>query len=258
MDLVPPVHLGSVLLASYLDVIASERGLREDVRKTARVAADTLAASLHHDDGLQLCLDNHPPLPLAGKALTRSSIYALHYLWNLDRVVRQEPLGSISTYLKKNRKHWNKKAAAYDLEEMYDNTDAMMLNWNELSETVHIIPKVELEEPGNYVSFSVPEDLGEASHHAGIVIAEFPEFITTAAHSTRIWRTQLAYIMLLRFRNRNKKLFLGFDKDVKSHLNGLVLPSARKMLEEKERDAVSRLEEEIYREIKEGLFLDVV
>lgn len=257
MDLVPPVYLGSVLLASYLDVIASERSLQEDVRKTARVAADTLAASLHHDAGVQLCLDSHPPLPLAGKALTRSSIYALHYLWNLERVVRQEPLGGIPTYLKKNRKHWNKKAAAYGLEEMYETQDAMMLNWGELSETVHIIPKVELEEPGNYVSFSVPDDLGEASHHAGIVIAEFPEFITTAAHSIRTWRTQLAYIMLLRFRNRNKRLFLGFNKDVKSHLNGLVLPSAREVLEERERDSVSRLEAEIYREIRQGLFLNV-
>lgn len=257
MDLVPPVYLGSVLLASYLDVIASERGLQEDVRITARVAADTLAASLHHDTGVQLCLDNHPPLPLAGRALTRSSIYALHYLWNLDKVVRQEPLGGIPTCLKKIREHWNKKAAAYGLEKMYETPDEMMLQWGELSETVHIIPKVELEQAGNYVSFSVPEDLGEASVHAGIIIAELPEFITTAAHSTRTWRTRLAYIMLLRFRNRNKKLFLGFNEDVKSHLNGLVLPRARELLEEKERAAISRLEVEIYREIKEGLFLDV-
>ena len=112
---------------------------------------------------------NHQSLPLGVFAMTRSSVYGLHYLYNIKKVREKENMVSIGKFIKNCQGKWNASLLSERFGQIELNRDKNMERWNKLSEVVHIIPKIR-EKGGarisHKVNFSFASDLAEPSKHA--------------------------------------------------------------------------------------------
>ena len=103
------------VLGRYLNHLAFlDKGISNDAREMARIGADVIAASMQYDQIARWALDGygsaqHEPLPLGVFSMTRSSIYGLHYLDNMDNVKTSEKLTNQGNYRRKMAEPMGKK-----------------------------------------------------------------------------------------------------------------------------------------------------
>ena len=112
MGLITIAENGAAILAEYLHHIAYSGELSEEARELARIGSDVLAASMQADQIARWSLDgygdgNHHSLPLGVFAMTRSSVYGLHYLYNIKNVREKKKMVSIEKFIKNCQGKWN-------------------------------------------------------------------------------------------------------------------------------------------------------
>ena len=199
------------ILAEYLEILASREELSDEIREMARIGTDVIAASMQADQIARWSLHgfgqpNHDIRPLGVFAMTRSSVYGLHYLYNLKTVREKTKMVSIATFIKNNEKNWNSSILAERFGILDHNREERNKKWNQLSEVVHIIPIIR-ERGGTTISshtvnFSFNKDLSKPSRHALL-----PEYFNEEARQYLDWRSKIAIGCLIGFRERFSPFF---------------------------------------------------
>ena len=168
----------------------------------ARIGSDVLAASMQADQIARWSLDgygdnNHHSLPLGVFAMTRSSVYGLHYLYNIKKVREKGKMVSIGKFIKKCQGKWNSSLLSERFGQIELDRDESMERWNNLSEVVHIIPTIREKERhiSHKVNFSFENDLAKPSRHALL-----PEYFDEQGSMYLEWRAKIAIGCLIGFK----------------------------------------------------------
>ncbi|MFL2881555.1 MAG: hypothetical protein ACJ0CN_00075 [Candidatus Poseidoniaceae archaeon] len=194
----------TAILGQFLDYVASDEEVSDILREMARIGSDVIAASMQADQIARWSLNGfgdpkHDSRPLGVFAMTRSSVYGLHYLYNIKNVRNKTKTRSIEKFLKDCEKCWNttllsEKFGSIDLER-----NERLENWNKLSEIVHIIPTI--REKGGFISnkvdFSFENKLEMRSKHALL-----PEFFNEEGRDYLNWRAKIAIGCVISFKIR--------------------------------------------------------
>jgi hypothetical protein len=210
VSLVAIAENSSAILSEYLNHLAYSETLSDEARELARIGSDVIAASMQADQIARWSLDgygddNHTSLPLGVFAMTRSSVYGLHYLYNIKKVREKKKMTSISKFIKICQSNWNSSllSSRYGLIEF--DRDERVKMWNNLSEVVHIIPTIR-ERGGAHIShkvdFTFENDLARPSRHALL-----PEFFDEQGSMYLEWRAKIAIGCLIGFKERYNQLY---------------------------------------------------
>ena len=193
------------VLAQFLDFFANEETVNDVIREEARIGCDVIAASMQADEIARWSFDgygaeNHQSLPLGVFAMTRSSIYGLHYLYNIKQIRTKSKMISIGKFIDKCEDNWNSSLFPGRYGRITHNRSERMEKWDNLSKVVHIIPTI--REHGesrisHKVNFSFEDDLGAPSRHAIL-----PAFFEKEAKEYLDWRAKIAIGCLIGFRAR--------------------------------------------------------
>jgi hypothetical protein len=223
--LTTPLVATSVLLVlgEYLNHIAFIKDkIHSDIREQARIGADVIAASSQYAVAAfeSISDEDSPSIPLPVFALSRSSIYGLIYLDNVDLVRKGEKLPSPGAYIQKTMDRWN-RGNTFGLGIFDEKTDYHKI-WSELSEFVHIIPAIKVEGGafyGSRVQFKFGRDLSKPTSHAGL-----PESFNAKAQECIEWQARLTMATISDFRRKHRRLFEFSSTKVQSHLENVVFP----------------------------------
>ena len=211
-----------MVLGEYLSHISFIKDkIPVNVREEARIGADVIAASSQYSIAAveSLSEEDTPSTPLPVFALTRSAIYGLLYLNNVDLVRRKEKIPSTGRFIQQTMDNWS-KGNTFGLGEFDQSKDYHEL-WSKLSEFVHIIPKIHKGGGAKYseVNFDFGRDLSKPTKHAGL-----PEEFDMLAIECLEWHSLLVFATLKRFRNTQSKFFKFNSTKVQSHLKNTVFP----------------------------------
>ena len=174
MGLITIAENCAAILSEYLHHLAYSDALSGEARELARIGSDVLAASMQADQIARWSLDgygdkNHQSLPLGVFAMTRSSVYGLHYLYNIKNVREKKKMVSIEKFIKNCQGKWNASLLSARFGQIELDRDERMERWHNLSKVVHIIPTIR-EKGGAHIShkvdFSFENDLAKPSRHA--------------------------------------------------------------------------------------------
>jgi len=213
MSLIVIAEQSLAILAEYLDHLAYVEAVSKSTREQARIGADVIAASMQADQIARWSLHgfgdpDHDERPLGVFAMTRSSIYGLHYLDNIKEVHQKSKLNHITAkFLKNSEKRWNKSPFVSQFGLINHDIGEMSERWSELSVRVHIIPTI-LEfdgirmRPSHKVDFSFGADLAAPSHHAVL-----PEYFSDEAKQSLDWRAKIAIASVWNFRAKYSQFF---------------------------------------------------
>jgi len=210
MPLTTIAEQSMAILSEYLHHIAYSEELSAESRELARIGSDVIAASMQADQIARWSLDGfgeeeHDPRPLGVFAMTRSSIYGLHYLYNIKKVREQSKMVSIGKFIKNCERNWNSTLLSEKFGNLEYGRDERMEIWNKLSEVVHIIPTIR-EQGGatisHKVNFSFEDDLAKPSRHALL-----PEYFYEQGRMYLEWRAKIAIGCLIGFRERYTQLY---------------------------------------------------
>ena len=140
-----------MVLGEYLNHIAYIKDkLPSQLREEARIGADVIAASSQYTIAAvdSLSDEDTPSNALPVFALSRSAVYGLIYLDNVDLVRQGERLPSPGKFIANTMKKWNngrlhKWFGSFDEQKDYHEL------WTQLSEFVHIIPAIKKSKYAN-------------------------------------------------------------------------------------------------------------
>lgn len=205
MELYVIAEQAMAVLAEFLDFFANDDSVNNVIREEARIGCDVIAASMQADEIARWSYDGygsneHQSLPMGVFVMTRSSIYGLHYLYNIKQVRTKTKMISIGKFIDKCEDNWNSSLFPGRYGRITHNRDERMEKWDNLSKVVHIIPTI--KEHGetrisHRVDFSFEEDLGTPSRHAIL-----PKYFEIEANKYLEWRAKIAIGCLLGFRAR--------------------------------------------------------
>ena len=224
MSLVSPLVATSVqlVLGEYLNHIAFIRDkIHTDIREQARIGADVIAASSQYTmaavDSLSEEDTQSNSLPVF--ALSRSAIYGLIYLDNVDLVKKGEGLPSPGRYIQSTMDRWN-RGNTFGLGLFDEKRDYHEL-WSQLSQFVHIIPAIKKQGGArfNQVKFDFGRDLSKPTRHAGL-----PEEFEELAAECLEWQSLLTIATIVEFRRKHKRFFEFNSTKVQDHLERTVFP----------------------------------
>jgi len=212
-----------MILGEYLNHIAYIKDkLPSQLREEARIAADVIVASSQYTIAAvdSLSDEDTPSNALPVFALSRSAVYGLLYLDNVDLVRQGERLPSPGKFIAGTMKRWNnnplnKFFGRFDEKKDYHNL------WTQLSEFVHIIPAIKNEGGAVFsqVKFDFERDLSKPSRHAGL-----PERFDKMASECIEWMALLTLATIVDFRKKNRRFFEYKSSKVQTHLESLVFP----------------------------------
>ena len=202
--------------------------MSEQFREIARIGSDVIAASMQADQIARWSLNgfgdqNHETMPLGIFAMTRSSIYGLHYLYNIKNVRDRTKTKPIEKFLKICEKNWNITLLSQKFGKIEFERRERLDNWDKLSEVVHIIPTIR-EKGGTRIShkvnFSFEDSLNKPSKHAYL-----PEYFTQEGEGYLHWRSKIAIGCMVGFKSRFSELFSekSHKKNVYQKLKDVVL-----------------------------------
>ena len=211
-----------MVLGEYLSHISFIKDkIPVNVREEARIGADVIAASSQYSIAAveSLSEEDTPSIPLPVFALTRSAIYGLLYLDNVDLVRRKEKLPSPGKFIQQTMDKWS-KGNTFGIGEFDQSKDYHEL-WSKLSEFVHIIPAVHKGGGAKYseVNFDFGRDLSKPTKHAGL-----PEEFDLMACECLDWTALLSFATMADFRKKNHRFFNFNSTKVQSHLESVVFP----------------------------------
>ena len=211
-----------MVLGEYLSHISFiKEKIPIEVREEARIGADVIAASSQylHAAVDSLSSEDSSPLPLPVFGLTRSSIYGLLYLDNVDLVRKKERLPSTGRFIQRTMDRWN-NGSRYGFSKFDTDRDYHEL-WTQLSHFVHIIPAIKKEGGAkfNEVNFEFLRDLSKPTRHAGL-----PDQFDVLASECLEWQSMLTLATILRFREKHNHLFEFSSTKLQDHINGRVFP----------------------------------
>lgn len=210
MELITIAENSAAILSQYLHHLAYSDELSDEARELARIGSDVLAASMQADQIARWSLDgygdsDHQSLPLGVFAMTRSSVYGLHYLYNIKKVREKEKMVSIGKFIKNCQGKWNASLLSERFGRIELDRDENMKRWNNLSEIVHIIPTIR-EKGGAHIShkvnFSFENDLAKPSKHALL-----PDYFDQQGSMYLEWRAKIAIGCLIGFKERYTQLY---------------------------------------------------
>jgi hypothetical protein len=212
-----------LVLGEYLNHIAFIRDkIHTDIREQARIGADVIAASSQYSIAAidSLSEEDTPSNSLPVFALSRSAVYGLIYLDNVDLVRQGERLPSPGKFIASTMKRWNngplhKWFGRFDEQKDYHEL------WTQLSEFVHIIPAIKKEGGAKFsqVKFDFERDLSKPTRHAGM-----PERFDEMASECLDWTALLTLATIVEFRKNNRRFFEFNSTKVQSHLEKVVFP----------------------------------
>ena len=211
-----------MVLGEYLNHISFIKDkIPVNVREEARIGADVIAASSQYLIAAveSLSDEDTPSIPLPVFALTRSAIYGLLYLDNVDLVRKKEKLPSPGKFIQQTMDKWS-KGVTFGLGQFEQSKDYHEL-WSKLSEFVHIIPVMHKGGGAKYseVNFDFERDLSKPTKHAGL-----PEEFDKMACECLDWTTLLSFATMTDFRRKNHRFFNFNSTKVQSHLESVVFP----------------------------------
>ena len=210
MSLSTIAEQSTAILAEYLDLMASMDGVSNEIREQARIGSDVIAASMQADQVAKWSLNgfgnkSHDVRPIGVFAMTRSSIYGLHYLYNIKQVRGKKPTVQIGKFIKSNEKNWNSSLLAEHFGTLDHDHSGRMKKWGKLSEIVHIIPTIR-EKGGTTIShkvdFSFSKNISNPSKHALL-----PEYFVEEAKMYLDWRSKIAIGCIIGFRKKYPSFF---------------------------------------------------
>ena len=224
MSLVSPLLATSVqlVLGEYLNHIAFIRDkIHTDIREQARIGADVIAASSQYTMAAvdSLSEEDTPSNSLPVFALSRSAIYGLIYLDNVDLVKKGEGIPSPGRYIQSTMDRWN-RGNTFGLGLFDEERDYHEL-WTQLSQFVHIIPAIKKQGGArfNQVKFDFGRDLSKPTRHAGL-----PEEFEELAAECLEWQSLLTIATIVEFRRKHKRFFEFNSTKVQEHLERVVFP----------------------------------
>ena len=213
----------AMVLGEYLNHIAYIKDkLPSQLREEARIGADVIAASSQYTIAAvdSLSDEDTPSNALPVFALSRSAVYGLIYLDNVDLVRQGERLPSPGKFIANTMKKWNngplhKWFGSFDEQKDYHEL------WTQLSEFVHIIPAIKKEGGAKFsqVKFDFERDLSKPTRHAGM-----PERFDEMASECLDWTALLTLATIVEFRKKNRRFFEFNSTKVQSHLEKVVFP----------------------------------
>ena len=213
----------AMVLGEYLNHIAYIKDkLPSQLREEARIGADVIAASSQYTIAAvdSLSDEETPSNALPVFALSRSAVYGLIYLDNVDLVRQGERLPSPGKFIASTMKRWNngplhKWFGRFDEQKDYHEL------WTQLSEFVHIIPAIKKEGGAKFsqVKFDFERDLSKPTKHAGM-----PERFDDMASECLDWTALLTLATIVEFRKKNQRFFEFNSTKVQSHLEKVVFP----------------------------------
>lgn len=211
-----------MVLGEYLSHISFIKDkIPVNVREEARIGADVIAASSQYSIAAveSLSEEDTPSIPLPVFALTRSAIYGLLYLDNVELVRKKEKLPSPGKFIQQTMDKW-RKGNTFGLGDFDQSKDYHQL-WSKLSEFVHIIPAIHKGGGAKYseVAFDFRRDLSKPTKHAGL-----PDEFDELAIECLEWHALLVFATLKKFRYSHKNLFTFNSTKVQSHLESTVFP----------------------------------
>jgi hypothetical protein len=221
MPLATVAEQATAILAEYLQHLAFSDNISEEIRELARIGSDVIAASMQADQIARWSFSGfgeHDSRPIGIFAMTRSSVYGLHYLYNIKKIREHSKMVSIGKFINNCERHWNSSLLSEEFGKLEFDRNKRMEMWSDLSEVVHIIPTIR-EYGGSSIShkvnFSFEDDLAKPSRHSLL-----PEYFTEQGQMYLEWRSKIAIGCLIGFRERfsqfyNKK---ALPKDIFSHL----------------------------------------
>lgn len=216
----------TAILGEFLDYVASDEEISDILREMARIGSDVIAASMQADQIARWSLDGfgdpkHDSRPLGVFAMTRSSVYGLHYLYNIKNVRDKNKTKPIEKFLKDCERCWNSTLLSEKFGRIEIERNERLDNWNKLSEIVHIIPTI--REKGGFIShkvdFSFEKRLDMRSKHALL-----PEYFNDEGRDYLNWRAKIAIGCVVCFKDRFPELFSErtYKKSVYSHIQNKV------------------------------------
>lgn len=216
----------TAILGEFLDYVASDEEISDTLREMARIGSDVIAASIQADQIARWSLDGfgdpkHDSRPLGVFAMTRSSVYGLHYLYNIKNVRNKTKTRSIEKFLKDCEKYWNLTLLSDRFGRIELERKERLENWSKLSEIVHIIPTI--REKGGFISnkvdFSFEDKLEMRSKHALL-----PEYFNEEGRDYLNWRAKIAIGCVINFKIRFPELFSErtYKKSVYDHIKNKV------------------------------------
>ena len=229
MPLTTIAEQSTAILAEFLHHIAYSDEISAEMRELARIGSDVIAASIQADQIARWSLNgfgeqDHDSRPLGVFSMTRSSVYGLHYLYNIKKVREQEKMVSIGKFIKTCERNWNSSLLSYKFGKLEFERDERMEIWSNLSEVVHIIPTIR-EKGGTTIShkvnFSFEDDLAKPSRHALL-----PEYFSEQGQMYLEWRSKIAIGCLIGFKERYNQFYnqRALPKQVFSTLESEVWP----------------------------------
>ena len=213
------IHL---VLGEYLSHIASIKDkIDSDTREQARIGADVIGASSQYSIVAVDAFSDEdtPSAPLPVFALSRSAIYGLLYLDNVDLVRKEENLPSPGRFIQKTMDKWN-SGNTFGIGSFVEDRDYHEL-WTQMSQFVHIIPAIKKQGGARFsqVKFDFDRDLSKPTRHAGL-----PEHFDELASECLEWQSLLTIATIYQFRRKHRRLFEFSSTKVQNHLESRVFP----------------------------------
>ena len=213
------IHL---VLGEYLSHIASIKDkIDSDTREQARIGADVIVASSQYSIAAVDAFSDEdtPSAALPVFALSRSAIYGLLYLDNVDLVRKEEDLPSPGRFIQKTMDKWN-RGNTFGMGRFEEDRDYHEL-WSQMSQFVHIIPAIKKQGGARFsqVKFEFGRDLSKPTRHAGL-----PEHFDELASECLEWQSLLTIATIYQFRRKHRRLFEFSSTKVQNHLESRVFP----------------------------------
>ncbi len=213
------IHL---VLGEYLSHIASIKDkIDSDTREQARIGADVIVASSQYSIAAVDAFSDEdtPSAALPVFALSRSAIYGLLYLDNVDLVRKEEDLPSPGRFIQKTMDKWN-RGNTFGIGRFEEDRDYHEL-WTQMSQFVHIIPAIKKQGGARFsqVKFEFGRDLSKPTRHAGL-----PEHFDELALECLEWQSLLTIATIYQFRRKHRRLFEFSSTKVQKHLESRVFP----------------------------------